>query len=291
MIVPLNAASEDYRNPNAAFYCVHPISGTVDSYFRLAESFDPLPFFGLKAPLELMAGDWSIREIADCYADALVVFQPEGSFFLGGWSAGGTIAQEIAVNLRKRGRTVDVLAIIDARFDGSDAEVRLSKLHFALRVARGLPGWIRHERETNKKLRHAIAKGIVQKVSRVRGPAEGAASIEDELMIDISSFPERRKKFVHMLSKALRNHIPESLCVEHAVVYEAEVLPIFQPSPVARAWCQFLSDFDVVRVGGRHLTMMQPPHLQTIAGDLKRRIVEARRERANSNGEISGQLT
>src|SRR5271168_4797442 len=80
IIVPLNAGAKTSTNAKSAVYCVHPISGTVDAYFRLAESFDPVPFFGIKAPLDQIVGDWSVKKIADFYVDALVAYQPEGMF-------------------------------------------------------------------------------------------------------------------------------------------------------------------------------------------------------------------
>src|ERR1700722_5703419 len=120
IIVPLNTAAKNSNSANPALYCVHPIVGTVDAYFRLAESLDPVPCFGVKAPLAQIRDDWSVKQIANLYADALVAFQPEGTFFLGGGSAGGTLAHEIAVNLQNRRRTVGILAIIDSRFDGND---------------------------------------------------------------------------------------------------------------------------------------------------------------------------
>jgi thioesterase domain-containing protein len=274
IIVPLNAAAENSNSANPALYCVHPLVGTVDAYFRVAESFDPVPFFGVKAPLEQIADDWSVKKIADLYADALVAFQPEGTFFLGGWSAGGTLAHEIAVNLQKRGRTVGVLAIIDSRFDHSDAEIRLRNLRYLLRVGRGLPSWIKHEREMNKKFFRAIARRILRKVAHLRRTTGETAEIGQDPIIDISRYPEKYRKFALMLSKALREHIPENQYSGRVVVYEAEVLPVFRPSPVALAWRQFISKFDVVSVGGRHLTMMEPPNFQTIARDLKKRIVD-----------------
>jgi thioesterase domain-containing protein len=273
IIVPLNAAAETSNRANPAFYCIHPLVGTVDAYFRMAESFDPVPFFGIKAPLEQIADDWSVEKIANLYADALVAFQPEGAFSLGGWSAGGTLAHAIAVNLQKRGRAVGVLAIIDSRFDGSDAEVRLSNLRYLSSVARRLPGLIKHEREMNKGYFHAIAKPILKKANRLRR-RRGAREIGSDPMVDILLYPKKYQKFILLLSRALREHIPENQCPGSVVLYEAQVLPAFRPSPVALSWRQFISEFDVVRIGGRHLTMMQSPYLETIARDLKRRIVD-----------------
>ena len=272
IIVPLNAAAENFTRPERALYCVHPVSGTVDGYFGLAESFDPVPFFGIKAPLDQIVDDWSVKEIANFYADALATFQPEGTFFLGGWSAGGTLAHGIAVNLQKRGRIVGLLAIINSRLDGGEAKIRLSNLHYFLRVVCGLPSWIKHERRMHKKFFRAIAKDILRKVDHLRRLTKDSAETSEDPMIDISLFPKKYQKFILRLAKALREHIPENQYRGSAVVYEAEVLPVFRPSPVALAWSQFISEFDVVRVGGSHLTMMKSPYLQTIARDWKKRI-------------------
>ncbi len=52
-------------------------------------------------------------ELAARYVDRIRAVQPDGPYHLLGWSAGGTIAHEMAVQLREAGQRVALLALLD----------------------------------------------------------------------------------------------------------------------------------------------------------------------------------
>jgi thioesterase domain-containing protein len=55
----------------------------------------------------------SIRTMASSYADRLQAVYPAGSYNLLGWSFGGVIAHELAIELRRRGCVVQNLVLLD----------------------------------------------------------------------------------------------------------------------------------------------------------------------------------
>ena len=100
------------------FFCVHPAGGTVFHYAELARLLAPdQPFYGLQAaglhgeaePLD------SVDEMAERYLEEIRRVQPRGPYFLGGWSAGGVIALEMARRLRTAGEEVATVALFDTR--------------------------------------------------------------------------------------------------------------------------------------------------------------------------------
>ncbi|NEW06823.1 amino acid adenylation domain-containing protein [Paenibacillus sp. SYP-B3998] len=58
----------------------------------------------------------SIEELARSYVDKIRKVQPEGSYYLAGWSIGGTIAFEIARCLEELGFTVGFIGMFDSPF-------------------------------------------------------------------------------------------------------------------------------------------------------------------------------
>jgi len=54
----------------------------------------------------------NMRALAIRYADEMAALQPTGPFRIGGNCQGGMIAREIALELRSRGRTVDLLCML-----------------------------------------------------------------------------------------------------------------------------------------------------------------------------------
>jgi amino acid adenylation domain-containing protein len=100
------------------FFCVHPIGGNVLCYVALARLMgSDQPFYGLQA-LGLDGEQepcTRIEDMAAHYIEALRIVQPEGPYFLGGWSMGGVVAFEMAQQLQKQGHRVAVLALFDSR--------------------------------------------------------------------------------------------------------------------------------------------------------------------------------
>jgi thioesterase domain-containing protein/aryl carrier-like protein len=98
-------------------FCVHPIGGEVLCYYQLARQLGTdQPVYGLQAsPLdgEDEAPQVTIEETAAEYVDAVRSFQPAGPYLLAGYSFGGVVAFEMARQLTGAGEEVALLAILD----------------------------------------------------------------------------------------------------------------------------------------------------------------------------------
>lgn len=81
------------------------------------------PLYGL----EHQSGDGkpaqyqTVEEIASHYLREVEHVQSKGPFFIGGFSFGGTVAFEMAQQLRRRGEPVGLLILLDSHFPGADA--------------------------------------------------------------------------------------------------------------------------------------------------------------------------
>lgn len=56
----------------------------------------------------------SIEEMAKSYVDELIAYRPEGPYLIGGYSFGGIVAFEMAIQLQKRGLKVPMMVMIDS---------------------------------------------------------------------------------------------------------------------------------------------------------------------------------
>ena len=96
------------------FFCVHPILGTIFPYYELARHLGTdQPFYALQ-PLGIngQTPHSRIEDMASCYIEALRLVQPQGPYFLGGWSFGGLVAFEMAQQLQSK-QQVALLALLD----------------------------------------------------------------------------------------------------------------------------------------------------------------------------------
>ncbi len=99
--------------------CIHDGFGLSWSYRPLAEHFD-CPIIGInQIPNDGEVEPRSIREMAASYADRLQSVSPGGRYKLLGWSAGGVIAHELAIELRRRGCVVEKLVLLDDAFSAN----------------------------------------------------------------------------------------------------------------------------------------------------------------------------
>jgi amino acid adenylation domain-containing protein len=111
-LVPIQSSGS--RPP---LFFVHPVGGNVLCYADLARCLGPeQPFYGLQSPglngeLPLYA---RIEDLAAYYLELLRPVQPEGPYFLGGWSMGGIVAFEMAQQLHRQGQPVALLALLDS---------------------------------------------------------------------------------------------------------------------------------------------------------------------------------
>ena len=97
-------------------FCVHGAGGNVLNFRIISDRLGPeQPFYGLQAqgvdgrlqPLK------SIEEMATQYVEAIQAVDARGPYQLVGYSAGGVIALEMAQQLKRAGREVQLLAMID----------------------------------------------------------------------------------------------------------------------------------------------------------------------------------
>ena len=99
-------------------FLVHPIGGGVMCYAELARVLDddqPLyAFEAIEPGSRDMAPENEMRHIVSGYLSTLREVQPEGPYHLGGWSHGGSIALEMARQLKAQGQAVAPLILIDS---------------------------------------------------------------------------------------------------------------------------------------------------------------------------------
>ncbi|ARV58896.1 hypothetical protein BZZ01_09855 [Nostocales cyanobacterium HT-58-2] len=107
------------------FFCVHPIGGNILCYIDLARHLGPeQPFYGLQALglKEAQEPLSQIEDIAAYYIETLRTVQPQGPYYLGGWSFGGIVAFEMAQQLEKQNCQVACLILIDSWISAPDAK-------------------------------------------------------------------------------------------------------------------------------------------------------------------------
>jgi amino acid adenylation domain-containing protein len=96
-------------------FCIHPVGGNILEYYPLARLNLDRPIYGLQAlGLDGMQAPLSqVEAMAAHYINEIKTVQPNGPYFLVGYSFGGLIAFEIAHQLTSQGKQIGLLALLD----------------------------------------------------------------------------------------------------------------------------------------------------------------------------------
>lgn len=100
-----------------ALFCVHPITGVSWCYARLSGFLSSdRPIYGLQSPrlTRSAALPANVADLAASYVARIRKVQPQGPYHLLGWSFGGLVAHEMAVQLHQAGEAVGTLTLLDS---------------------------------------------------------------------------------------------------------------------------------------------------------------------------------
>ena len=214
------------------WFLVHPSGGGVLCYRAMAAAMDA-PVLGLQAP-GLMGEQpvpGSIDEFARLYLAALRERQPQGPYRIGGWSAGGLIAFEIARQLERAGERVQQVLLLDT------------------------PAPLLHGSPTQALLDHWFDEDVGHDSSPQAAPADAMQPV----------------RAVHAaITRAGRAYRPEGAALQAPVLLLRATqgsVPAFAGHPAEDlpdwGWGRFAAaGVRSRRVPGSHHTMLQPPALR-----------------------------
>ncbi|MFL6161541.1 MAG: condensation domain-containing protein [Jatrophihabitantaceae bacterium] len=262
VLLPLRGGS---RPP---LFLVHAIGGSAVSYLPLVELLDPAQsVHAFEAPgLHGRPGrpDSTIQSIAAEYLRELRAVQPDGPYRLAGWSVGGIIAQQLAVDLRSAGADVALLALLDAVpcEPGTPMPDRA-----------GLLSWFSHDLVGVRggqlpELDPQLLRGLPEAEQLPRALAHLVAHrIIDEA--DQASVAIRFEVFGE-LARAFLRHRPVPLDCPTELLMAADGAI----DPVPR-WRAVGGQLILHLVPGDHYTMLQPPHLGLVAAVLNQLLLRS----------------
>jgi len=106
-------------NPKIAtkkFFLVPDGSGSATSYISIPNISPDMAVYGLNCPFMKCPEKWQcgVEGVSALYLQEIKRRQPEGPYIIGGWSAGGVMAYEVAQQLVTSGEKVESLVLIDA---------------------------------------------------------------------------------------------------------------------------------------------------------------------------------
>ncbi|KAA3657013.1 MAG: non-ribosomal peptide synthetase, partial [Chloroflexi bacterium] len=205
-------------NPNPNFFCVHGVTGDVYWFEALARYMgEDQPFYGFQSRgldgVQEPLG--TIEKMAAHYIEEMCAFQPEGPYFIGGYSYGANIAYEMARQLTEAGREVGLLAILDHMPTKSDYFEVTWNWQFVRNLIRNLPYRLQdflYMRPDELVVRLRKKSRQYRKGLKMRFSQSARKSIKFEVsdMIDgADEFPEHVQQVIELNYRALQKYYPQ----------------------------------------------------------------------------------
>jgi thioesterase domain-containing protein len=251
------------------FFCVHPAS--VYSYTKLAQCLGTeRPFIGIQAYGSAIDADPSeqIEIMAEQYVDEIRAHQPEGPYFLGGWSIGGLIAFEMARRLRVLGQQVAFVGLLDSSLavEGEDKPDDVTLL-LSFAADMGL---------SMKNMDMSIAE-----FSQLT-PDEALSEIlrqgkQAEILIpefEVAELAERYELFKNKVM-AMMSYVPETNPTCATLFLASNNSETLRNQMSSRWQAVTAGEVETHMVPGSHYDMLREPHVGILAGQLKAAIEQA----------------
>lgn len=248
-------------------FLIHGAGGTVLVFKPLADRLrSEAPVYGIEAQgidgtqpvLE------TIEEMADLYVRHILTLDPKGPYRLVGYSGGGVIAVEMAHQLRRSGREVEFLCLLDT-LAPQEAE---RPVRFDKEVAR-----------FGQKLQEWVQLGPAEIGARIR---KRANSVKDALRARVEPKPEvAPKSHIEILSDLVEEGYMKAQRNYHPPQYDGDVL-LFRAEhallPFLRAgeklgWDDILiGKMDIIFLDADHFSLIRTPTTEKIADEILSRL-------------------
>ncbi|MEH2161155.1 MAG: amino acid adenylation domain-containing protein, partial [Nostoc sp.] len=267
------------------FFCLPGAGGNTIYLYHLAYYLGKdQPFYGLQS-LGLDGESkphTRIEEMAAYYIEAIQTIQPNGPYFLGGHSFGGMVAFEMANQLQKQGYEVALVAILDSGAPGC--------IHDEL-VVDGVDDtrWLTKIATLFENF-YGKSLNVSDETLKLLTPYEQLNYFKEQLQsVNLLPPDVGLKQLCGLIEVFKTNHqiayvyIPQVIYPGHIKFFKASEIDavsntnseIFQE--IGLGWNKFSAQsIDIHYVPGNHLTMLNEPHVQFLAEQIKICIEQAK---------------
>jgi amino acid adenylation domain-containing protein len=244
----------------------HGLGSNLLLFRALTESLgENQPVYGIQltAPVNASLDELRLEAFAERYVDEICAVDPAGPYYLAGHSLGGLLVFEIATQLRRRGKQIGLLALLDCKFHLAQRSENLppsDPVNFDERV-----------RNWKKKLSRLSESGIVNTVWR--------KFLYNQLMFKIWALRQLHREGTYYpnvfgldpyIALFAENYHPQPIEGD-AVLFAAE--DELSPESLGKGWEPVIQGvLELQKIPGSHQTILTHPNVAVLAQELTKRL-------------------
>ena len=213
------------------------------------------PIYGLSflAMFETQITRVSLKEIAVGYVESIRTVQPNGPYYLAGYSSHGLVAFEMAQLLYSQGERIGLLALLDTYGPRSKRVSLLQTLQAHWKALK--------RSEPKERFNYLWKKAIfaVSGVQRIRW------RIVHRSFLSGQPIPAQSTNLSMAYDIAIRNHVAHKYPGRGVLLRSSECAPGIY-NDAARGWTGVLADgLEIHEITGDHMSMLYEPHVRKVA--------------------------
>ncbi|NEP13613.1 MAG: alpha/beta fold hydrolase, partial [Symploca sp. SIO2C1] len=254
------------RGSHPPLFFIHPGGGSVMHYQRLVSYLGTgQSIYGIEArgfePGQ--PPDTSIKAMAADYIKVIRTVQPTGPYHLAGWCLGGTIAWEMAQQLRLQEEQVSRLMFIDV-----DSSMAMEQIPDVTQLLAELVGYYLNlsTADLESLTNHLRAMTWEEQLAYVIAEAK-----HRNLSLSSGFGVEQLNCIVQVQwghEQAAQHYVPQPYPGE-VILFQAQEGLAAQAEDPTLGWCTLAEQVKLHWVPGNHLSMMRDPHVKVLAQHLK----------------------
>lgn len=231
------------------FFCVHGAGGAVIRFYDLARHLGPdQSVYGLQAQGLVRKDSFPTRveDMAADYISEIRNVQPEGPYFLGGYSLGGIVALEMGQQLMAQGQPPSLIVLFDT-FCPPYASGTLAEKWYVLLKLLQFPaaGTRAHVSRTAK----VLARGVQRRLSDMR-------------------VPRGLKQVRRAYEEAAREYVPR-VYPGRVILFRSGERPLTEFCDPHKGWSAYASQLEIHEIAGNHDDILLEPQVRSVAEQLK----------------------
>lgn len=247
-------------------FCVHPGGGGVSCYQRLSRLLEPeIPVYAFQAAgLDHRSGaaGLTVPEMAAAYIAQMQRIQPQGPYRIAGWSIGGVIAFEMALQLWHARQDVELLAAIDSVvLDSTQPHPPLLAREVLSEFASGFNLRIRPRRLSRIPLRGRL--NYLYRMAQAQGLLPASVTSKD-----FRSLYLRQARVFRENVSAVRSYRPSGKVPRVVLFVAGDRLRPAAPGPTL-SWHALADVVDQQVIPGTHYSILREPYVEELARRLR----------------------
>ncbi|MDF0530779.1 polyketide synthase Pks13 [Tsukamurella sp. 8F] len=279
---PVEGFVRTLRKPESSdrkpLFLFHPAGGNTMAYEALLRKLpEDLPIYGL----ERVEG--SIEERCRQYLPRIKELQPEGPYYMAGWSLGGALAYGTARLLQSEGAEIAYLGLLDVvgptvplTDEPDEKRARLERWEAFARKNYDIPADIElpmdrlleADDEGQIRILMELAQLSDKKISGAMVEHQRTSFIDNRALLKLNPADYGRFEGTVTLYRADRMH-------DGAI----ELEPAFAEVAPDGGWGEVAEKLDLVKVGGDHLQIIDEPYIGKVATHMSEALDRARTDK------------